>query len=182
MVLDSLDPIFSVAPMQSEEARGLNSIGLVLVAMEDNREHFLKAVECGVRGYVLRDASAAEVLGAIRAVAEGQAACPARYMRILFDYILGRPERRLPQNRSDQCVLSRRERQLVPLLGLGQTNKEIASRLNISEQTVKNHVHRMMRKMGASNRLEMCDMWKNQTVSRSTTLARYEISTSPKTI
>jgi len=48
--------------------------------------------------------------------------------------------------------LSRREQQLMTLLREGLTNKEIASQLNISEQTVKNHVHNIMRKLGARDR------------------------------
>jgi DNA-binding NarL/FixJ family response regulator len=57
-------------------------------------------------------------------------------------------------------VLSRRERELMPLLRERLTNKEIAARLNLSEQTVKNHVHHIMRKVGAPDRLavvERCD-------------------------
>jgi len=57
--------------------------------------------------------------------------------------------------------LTRREQQLVQLIGRGLTNKEIASQLNLSEQTIKNHVHRMLQKLGASDRLaavELCRM------------------------
>jgi DNA-binding NarL/FixJ family response regulator len=60
-------------------------------------------------------------------------------------------------------VLSRREGELVVLLRERLTNKEIAARLNLSEQTVKNHVHRILRKVGAPDRLaivEQCD-WEN---------------------
>jgi DNA-binding CsgD family transcriptional regulator len=56
--------------------------------------------------------------------------------------------------------LSRREQQMVELLRLRLTNKEIALRLNLSEQTVKNHVHHILRKVGAPNRfsiVELCD-------------------------
>ena len=53
--------------------------------------------------------------------------------------------------------LSRREQQLVGLIRLGLSNKEIGSRLNLSEQTVKNHVHRILRKVGANDRLEIVE-------------------------
>jgi DNA-binding NarL/FixJ family response regulator len=55
--------------------------------------------------------------------------------------------------------LTRREQQLVQMISRGLTNKEIASQLNLSEQTVKNHIHRMLRKLGATDRLgavELC--------------------------
>ena len=50
-------------------------------------------------------------------------------------------------------VLSRRERELMTLLHDGLSNKQIAGRLNLAEQTVKNHVHRILRKVGAPDRL-----------------------------
>jgi DNA-binding NarL/FixJ family response regulator len=56
-----------------------------------------------------------------------------------------------------QLGLTRRERELVPMIAKGLTNKEIAVLLNISEQTVKNHVHRMIQKAGASTRLGIVD-------------------------
>jgi DNA-binding NarL/FixJ family response regulator len=58
--------------------------------------------------------------------------------------------------------LTRREQQLVQMIGLGLTNKEIAAQLNLSEQTVKNHVHRMLRKAGASDRLAVVELCRTQ--------------------
>jgi DNA-binding NarL/FixJ family response regulator len=54
--------------------------------------------------------------------------------------------------------LSRREQQLVGLIKRGLTNKEMASQLNLSEQTIKNHVHRMLRKLGAPDRLSILEV------------------------
>jgi DNA-binding NarL/FixJ family response regulator len=59
-----------------------------------------------------------------------------------------------------QLGLTRRQQQLVPLLAQGLTNKEIALQLNLSEQTVKNHVHRMLQKVGADDRLSVVEMVK----------------------
>jgi DNA-binding NarL/FixJ family response regulator len=56
-----------------------------------------------------------------------------------------------------QWGLTRREQQLIPLIGRGMTNKEIATQLSLSEQTVKNHVHRILRKVGAEDRLGVLD-------------------------
>jgi DNA-binding NarL/FixJ family response regulator len=56
--------------------------------------------------------------------------------------------------------LSRREQQLTQMIGEGLTNKEIASQLNLSEQTIKNHVHRMLRKVGAKDRLMIVERWR----------------------
>jgi DNA-binding NarL/FixJ family response regulator len=48
--------------------------------------------------------------------------------------------------------LTRREQQLIPLIGRGMTNKEIAAQFGLSEETVKNHVHRILRKVGVEDR------------------------------
>jgi DNA-binding NarL/FixJ family response regulator len=136
----------------------------ILVAMEDDQARFLSAVRLGALGYVLQDASALEVVRAIRAVAQGEAVCPARYARILFDYFASHIAA-LPNSRARaQLQLTRREQQLVPLIEGGMTNKEIASQLNLSEQTVKNHVHRILRKIGVKNRLSVFEAYQAQTL------------------
>jgi DNA-binding NarL/FixJ family response regulator len=54
--------------------------------------------------------------------------------------------------------LTRREQQLVQMVSQGLSNKEIANQLSLSEQTVKNHIRRMLRKLGASDRLSAVDV------------------------
>jgi DNA-binding NarL/FixJ family response regulator len=84
---------------------------------------------------------------------QGGAICPPHFVRALFDYVASQ-SLDLPNARTRiQWGLSRREQQLIPLIGRGMTNKEIATQLSLSEQTVKNHVHRILRKVGVENRL-----------------------------
>ena len=54
--------------------------------------------------------------------------------------------------------LTRRQRELMPMIARGLTNKEIASHLNLSEQTVKNHIHRLLRRVGAHDRIDVAEM------------------------
>ncbi|MGH9575148.1 MAG: LuxR C-terminal-related transcriptional regulator [Candidatus Acidiferrales bacterium] len=168
LVLDSLE-IFLSATANEDGAAPSGKPGCVLVAMEDNHIHFLKAIQNGVRGYVLRDASALEVICAIRCVSQGQAACPPAYTRVLFDYVAAASVKAPSQAGTVNWELTRREQQLIPLISRGLTNKEIANTLNLSEQTVKNHIHRMMRKMQSANRLDVCNAWQRQCASSSTT-------------
>jgi DNA-binding NarL/FixJ family response regulator len=126
---------------------------LVLVGMEEDEQSFLWAVRAGVLGYVLKDAAAAEVVAAVRAAAQGNATCPPSLLRCLFKYF-AQQWSVIPNGRvRARLGLSRREQQLVPLIARGLTNKEIATHLNLSEQTVKNHIHRVLRKVGAADRL-----------------------------
>lgn len=137
--------------------RGKNNKS-VMISMEEDEATFLRAVSEGVVGYVLKDASAGEIVRVIRAVAAGEAVCPPRFSASLFQ-CAARDVCRATEPSHDKSVgLSRREQQLVGLLRLGLTNKEIGNRLNLSEQTVKNHVHRILRKVGASNRLEIVEL------------------------
>lgn len=125
----------------------------VLLAMEDDPSHFLRAVRSGAWGYILQDASAADVVAAIRSVVEGQAVCPRRYTRVLFEYVATQTQELPTSGRRARWGLTSREQQLIPLIERGLSNKEIAGYFHLSEQTVKNHVHRMLRKTGASDRL-----------------------------
>ncbi len=130
---------------------------MALFGMEESEEIFIAAVRAGVIGYVLKDASAGDVVAAVRSVAQGEAYCPAPLCLALFRCVARRSAPTLSFRLRLQLGLTRREQQLIPLIAEGLTNKEIASRLNLSEQTVKNHVHRMLQKSGASGRLEMVE-------------------------
>jgi DNA-binding NarL/FixJ family response regulator len=142
------------------ELRGaVPGLKVVMIGMDGERESFVQAVRDGIAGYVLKDASAAEVATAIRAVANGEAACPPGLCLALFEYVAAEKHYGTAFRIRHNLGLTRREQQLVQMIERGLTNKEIASQLNLSEQTVKNHVHRMLRKLGASDRLaavELC--------------------------
>ena len=99
-----------------------------------------------------------EEASAVRAVASDQAVCPPDLCLALFEYVATQRMHFSFRLKRD-LGLTRREQQLVQMIDRGLTNKEIASQLNLSEQTVKNHIHRMLRKLGASSRLaavELC--------------------------
>jgi two-component system response regulator DevR len=129
----------------------------VMVGMEEDEATFLQAVAEGVVGYVLKDASAAEIVRVIRAVAAGEAVCPPRFSLSLFQCAARDVCFAFEPSQKTKFGLSRREQQLVGLIRLGLSNKEIGNRLNLSEQTVKNHIHRILRKVGANHRLEIVE-------------------------
>jgi DNA-binding NarL/FixJ family response regulator len=128
---------------------------VVMIGMEEDEATFLRAVGEGVVGYVLEDAPAAENVRVIRAVAAGEAVCPPQYSTRLFECAARDISFSYNPSYVTRFGLSRREQQLVGLIRLGLSNKEIGSRLNLSVQTVKNHIHRILRKVGANDRLEI---------------------------
>lgn len=123
---------------------------VLMIAMDNDERVFFKAVRAGAVGYLLKNASAEEIVEAVRTVHDNFVVCPRRLERVLFDYVA--------TNSNAHAELTQRERQLITLIGQGLTNKEIAARLHISEQTVKNHVHRMLRKTGSTNRTRLIQL------------------------
>jgi DNA-binding NarL/FixJ family response regulator len=158
VVLDSVAPVLAERGIVRKLHELNPAIRVVMVGMEADQEIFLRVVQAGALGYVLKDASAAEVARTIRAVASGEAVCPGVLSASLFQWITKHKPTlpNLPMRNS--LGLSRREQQLVGLIQQGLTNKEMANHLNLSEQTVKNHVHRMLRKLGTPDRLSMVEV------------------------
>ncbi len=161
LLMDSLTSELSYLDFIRQVRDCAHETKVVLIGMDADERTFLQAVREGVRGYLLKDASAFEVVAAVRNVANGEAVCPSALCTSLFEYIA----RQRPQVPSFQVKLNlgltNREQQLILLVGRGLTNKEIAQELRLAEQTVRNHVHRVLRKVGVSDRLaavEMCRM------------------------
>jgi DNA-binding NarL/FixJ family response regulator len=122
--------------------------------MEPDAEQFLDAVRSGVAGYLLPDASASDVVAAVRAVSRGEAVCPPQLCSALFRFV-AQTAKELPlQNPTAKPDLTLRQQQLVTLVAKGLTNKEIASHLNLSEFTVRNHIHRILKQVDAGSRSE----------------------------
>ncbi len=138
----------------------LPEVRIVMVGMDSQPEVFLNSVRQGVLGYVLKDASAVEVGAAVRAVINGEAVCPPSLLSRLFDAVAQAQMVHPTAQVQRELGLSRREQQLIHMISEGLTNKEIATRLGLSEQTVKNHVHRMLKKMGAPDRLSIVERWR----------------------
>lgn len=130
---------------------------IVLLDMEQDESSFLRAVQWGIAGYVLREASMADVLVAVRGVARGEAVCPPKLCRALFR-LMAQEARVTPmivnQRMGRKLGLTSRQQQLMSLVAQGKTNKEIAKELNLSEFTVKNHMYRIMKQVGANSRFE----------------------------
>jgi DNA-binding NarL/FixJ family response regulator len=128
-------------------------VRIVMFGGAGAEREFLQYVRAGIRGYLLLGASIEDVWETLEAVYAGKASCPSSLCGLLFNYF-EREATSLPSGAvRQQLGLTRREQQLIPLIAQGLTNKEIANRFCLSEQTVKNHLYRMKHKVGADNRL-----------------------------
>src|SRR5439155_24185144 len=108
------------------------------------------------------DASAADVVQGIRALQDGEAICPGALCATLFRYFEQEATCFPSASAHRKLGLTRREQQLIPLIAEGLTNKEIANRFCLSEQTVKNHLYRMKQKVGAGDRLGIVQVCRTQ--------------------
>jgi DNA-binding NarL/FixJ family response regulator len=163
LLSDSAAVALSDLRLISEVRAAIPGVKVVMIGMEADPETFLCAVRDGIVGFVLKDASAMEVAAAVRSVANHEAVCPPSLCMALFERVASQNQNARPASFviRHNLGLTRREQQLVQMISHGLTNKEIASQLNLSEQTVKNHIHRMLRKLGAADRLgavELCRM------------------------
>jgi DNA-binding NarL/FixJ family response regulator len=158
LLSDSGLSLFTDLQVIPELRKALPSLRVLLIGMESDASIFLRAVRAGVLGYVLKDASSVDVAAAVRSVARNEAVCPPLLCRVLFDQVAA-PQLDVPCLQARHPFgLTRREQQLVEMMGRGLTNKEIAMQLNLSDQTVKNHVHRVLQKVGAGDRLEAAEL------------------------
>ena len=157
LLFDPTDVISEVVLLRALK-QVLPGLKVVMIGRRPDRELFFAAVREGVVGYLLMNATGGEVVAAVRSVMEEQAVCPAELCRLLFEYAQNQTySSRVGTNQ--RFRLTRREQQLVLLIGQGLTNKEIARELFLSEQTVKNHIHKILRKTGVNDRLaavEVC--------------------------
>jgi len=137
-------------------------IRILLLGMAKSEGEFLQCVRAGISGYLLHDASSAEVLEGVRAVRRGEAVCPGKLCAALFRYFESEAASMPCASAQRRLGLTRREQQLVPLIAQGLTNKEIANHFSLSEQTVKNHLYRMKHKIGAGDRLDIVQIYRVQ--------------------
>ena len=153
LLIDSLQTAWPAAKI-AREAGGQAAYKAVLIGMEPDQELFMAAVRSGVMGYLLKDASASDLVAAVRAVYRGEAVCPPQLCSTLFRFVAHIVEEMPVKRLASKPDLTLRQQQLVALVAKGLTNKEIASCLNLSEFTVRNHIHRILKQVDAETRSE----------------------------
>jgi len=140
----------AAARADSALAGGLGRLLVFNVADEDRS--IIDCVQVGAYGCVLQDAGLDELVASIHAVAAGVTPCSTRVVDSLFRYVAGLRDERHPVLAPS---LTGREEEVLRLVALGMSNREIAERLGLRTQTVKNHVRRDYEKLDVHSRLEL---------------------------
>jgi DNA-binding NarL/FixJ family response regulator len=156
LLMDCLNPDHKSDDLICDLRESVPQIRVVLFGMDEDADIFLQAVRLGVNGYVLKSASASELVDAVRSVAQGEAVCPAKFCKVLFQALASEANQQtaIAERAGIRFELTQRQRQLMSLVAMGLSNKEIAANLNLSEFTVKNHIYRVMKQVDAQNRHE----------------------------
>lgn len=146
------DDSLSVATALVKRFPSAKIIVMDLLPMSDDIMQFVNA---GVCGFMLKDATFDEFVATIRSVAAGDKVLPARMTQSLFSQIAKAVESAGPARIIEEVRMTKREREVIELIGEGLSNKEIAQRLNIASHTVKSHVRNVMDKLALHTRLQI---------------------------
>ena len=128
---------------------------IVVMDLMPLSEEILELINAGVSGIVMKDSSFDEFAANLRAVAGGAKVAPPRATETLVAQIAKEAREGKAQDVLEDVRMTRRELEVIELIGEGFSNKEIAQRLNIAAHTVKSHVRNVMEKLALHTRLQI---------------------------
>lgn len=126
---------------------------IIVVGVPNREEDILACIESeGAAGYLSVDSTLADLMDNINAVMNGETLCSPRVASLAFDRVSALTRRIENGHAGDKTRLTRREAEIVSLIDVGLSNKDIAARLHIEVSTVKNHVHNILDKLKQHDR------------------------------
>jgi DNA-binding NarL/FixJ family response regulator len=148
VLLDLQMPELDGVAVARQLAQTNPEVKIIVLTMYRQDQHLIEAIKSGVRGYLLKDADAEELIGVIARVWRGEAAIDPALTARVFDAV------RRSADQAGPMVLTEREREIVQLLAAGHDNRTIAARLHLSEKTVGNRMSEIFQKLGVANRTQ----------------------------
>lgn len=149
VVMDIAMPLLNGLEATRQIRRDFPQVRVLILTMHENEEYIRQVLAAGALGYVLKDAAARDLLGAIRSVFQGEAVLsPAITRLVIEDYLRWGDIR--PEDTTDG--LTPREREVLQLIAEGYTNKEIAEIMSLSVKTVQSHRTNLMNKLDLHDR------------------------------
>ncbi|PCG85854.1 DNA-binding response regulator [Streptomyces sp. WZ.A104] len=126
-------------------------LACLMLTSFDDEEALLDSIMAGAAGYVLKQIQGSDLVTAVRTVARGQSLLDASATTKLMARLRGGQPAEEPEMLPG---LTDREREILDLIGEGLTNRQIGQRLYLAEKTVKNHISRLLAKLGVERRVQ----------------------------
>jgi DNA-binding NarL/FixJ family response regulator len=155
--MPGLDGLATLQRLQSTK----NKTRVIVLTASDDKNEFVQAMKLGTSGIVLKQTATELLIKSIRKVHAGEIWLDSHTTAAVIRQFVASDEAPPPPPTSaaprdrERSPLSQREREIVALVAQGFKNKEMAEKMFISEQTVKNHLHNIFDKLGVSDRLEL---------------------------
>lgn len=157
--LEKYDPEVLLLDINMPEKNGIDvlmkmkedksPVKVLILTVHNELEYLVNAVDIGVEGYIMKDSDSSELKKAIRAVRDGENYIQSSLIPALNNRLLNRDE-----DKDKVASLTNRELEVLMQVANGMFNKEIATNLNISERTVKNHISNIFKKIDVSDRTQ----------------------------
>jgi DNA-binding NarL/FixJ family response regulator len=152
VLIDATMARMNAVHVTREIKRASPAVQVIALGVEYCEEDVLQFIEAGASGYILKNASYAELLHTIKAVHHGLTPCSPRIAALVFARIAALTRERSQLPRLHQVHLTRREREVLQLMALGHRNGEIAYQLDVALDTVKRHVANIFKKFQVHGR------------------------------
>ena len=130
---------------------------IIVMDLAPVQADILQYVKAGANGFILKDTSLKDFLHTLRSVAEGGTVLPPVLADSLFTQIIEYAMKSDKLKVEDAVKMTKRESEVIMLLGEGKSNKEIAQKIHVSTYTVKSHIHNIMEKLALHTRLEIAN-------------------------
>lgn len=132
----------------------LPDVKIIILTIYEDELYIFNAIKAGAMGYLLKDVSFDELIEAVRRVCRGEALLqPVIAAKVLKEFAM-LDKRKLKGQSKTYTDLTEREAEILHLIALGNPNKEIAQKLDISEKTVKNHISNIFQTIHVNNRTQ----------------------------
>ncbi len=181
-LVKNLHPDLLIIDVRMPEMSGIEALKIInnqptttksiVLSMHDSEEYILESIDAKAMGYLLKDASKAEVLKAIYTVYQGEKYFSGDISNIIVNNLLKKSSTQIitpnttsissEENSINTYNLTKKEIEILQLVLLGKTNKEISEELNKSKRTIETHRFNLMKKMDVKNLIELSSKAKEQ--------------------
>ncbi len=149
ILMDINMPVMDGIATLSEIRNRKIDVKVLMLTVHNEVEYLVKATDIGCEGYLLKDAGSEELKTAIYSVYRGESYIQPKLINELNNYLIHKDS-----DMDKITSLTKREMDVLKLVAMGEFNKNIASKLNISERTVKNHIFNIFKKIDVSDRTQ----------------------------